>query len=47
MPEDYYIRDIGLEDAETVSDAFKDQDPFTKSWDDLKGLNGLEKNFKR
>jgi PBSX family phage portal protein len=47
MPEDYYIRDIGLPDAETVSDAFKDQDPFTKSWDDLKGLNGLEKNFKR
>jgi PBSX family phage portal protein len=47
MPEDYYIRDIGLPDAEIMSDAFKDQDPFTKSWDDLKGLNGLEKNFKR
>lgn len=47
MPEEYYIRDIGLPDAEAVSDLFKDQDPFTKSWDDLKGLSGLEKNFKR
>ena len=47
MSEEYYIRDIGLPDAEVMSDVFKDQDPFTKSWDDLKGLNGLEKNFKR
>jgi PBSX family phage portal protein len=47
MSEEYYIRDIGLPDAEVLSDAFKDQDPFTKSWDDLKGLTGLEKNFKR
>jgi PBSX family phage portal protein len=47
MSEDYYIRDLGLPDAEVVFDAFKDQDPFTKQWDDLKGLNGLEKNFKR
>jgi PBSX family phage portal protein len=28
-------------------DPFKEQDPFSKSWDLLKGLNGLEKNFKR
>ena len=26
---------------------FKDQDPFAKSWDNLKDMNGLEKNFKR
>jgi PBSX family phage portal protein len=47
MPEEYYIRDLGLPDAEVAFDAFKDQDPFTKQWDDLKSLNGLEKNFKR
>ena len=47
MSEDYYIRDLGLPDAEAVSDPFKDQDPFTKQWDDLKNLHGLEKNFKR
>lgn len=28
-------------------DIFKDQDPFAKSWDHLKSLSGLEKNFKR
>jgi PBSX family phage portal protein len=28
-------------------DPFKEQDPFSKSWDTLKGLNGIEKNFKR
>jgi PBSX family phage portal protein len=47
MPEEYYIRDIGLPDAEEQTNAFKDQDPFGKSWDDLKALSGLEKNFKR
>jgi len=47
MSEEYYIRDIGLPDAEEQTNAFKDQDPFGKSWDDLKALNGLEKNFKR
>lgn len=26
---------------------FKDSDPFNKSWDDLKGLGGISKNFKR
>jgi len=26
---------------------FKTQDPFNKSWDDLKALNGLDQNFKR
>ncbi len=28
-------------------DLFKDQDPFAKSWDNLKNFSGLEKNFKR
>jgi PBSX family phage portal protein len=44
---DYYIRDIGLPDIEQERDQFKDQDPFAKSWDSLKSLNGLDKNFKR
>lgn len=47
MPEDYLIRDLGLPDAEQESNIFKDQDPFSKNWDNLKGLAGLEKNFKR
>lgn len=32
---------------EAEKDPFKEQDPFAKSWEDLKSLNGLEKNFKR
>jgi PBSX family phage portal protein len=42
-----YIRDIGLAELEIENNLFKDQDPFTKTWDDLKALTGLEKNFKR
>lgn len=44
---DYYIRDIGLPEIESEKDLFKEQDPFSKNWDMLKGLTGLEKNFKR
>ena len=44
---EYYIRDIGLPEIEQERDLFKDQDPFAKSWDALKGLTGLDKNFKR
>jgi len=44
---EYYIRDIGLPEIEQQKDLFKDQDPFAKSWDALKGLTGLDKNFKR
>jgi PBSX family phage portal protein len=29
------------------NDEFKDQDPFVKSWDELKNLDGLDGNFKR
>jgi PBSX family phage portal protein len=32
---------------EAEDDVFKKQDPFAKKWEDLKGLSGLEKNFKR
>jgi PBSX family phage portal protein len=34
-------------EEEQEEDLFKKQDPFNKKWDDLKGLSGLEKNFKR
>ncbi len=44
---EYYIRDIGLPEIESEKDLFKEQDPFSKNWDMLKGLSGLEKNFKR
>ncbi len=47
MSEEYYIRDLGLPETEQSTDIFKAQDPFDKSWDDLKGLAGLDKNFKR
>jgi PBSX family phage portal protein len=47
MSEEYYIRDIGLPELEAERDIFKEQDPFSKNWDSLKGLSGLEKNFKR
>jgi PBSX family phage portal protein len=47
MAEDYYIRDIGLPDLDKQEDIFKAQDPFNKSWDDLKSLAGMDKNFKR
>jgi PBSX family phage portal protein len=42
-----YIRDISVPEIEEEENIFKGQDPFAKSWDNLKGLTGLEKNFKR
>jgi PBSX family phage portal protein len=36
-----------LDEIQDVTDAFKRQDPFNKSWDDIKGLSGLTTNFKR
>lgn len=47
MAEDYYIRDIGLPEFEADINIFKEQDPFSKSWESLKSLSNLEKNFKR
>jgi capsid portal protein len=36
-----------IDDLPKVDDTFQKQDPFTKSWDELKNLNGLDNNFKR
>jgi PBSX family phage portal protein len=47
MSEDYYIRDVGLPETGDVENEFKSKDPFDKAWNELKGLTGLEKNFKR
>ena len=33
-----------IEEPENI---FKSQDPFNKSWEELKGFSGIEKNFKR
>jgi hypothetical protein len=42
-----YIIGASLPEFDAEEDLFKKQDPFVKSWDDLKGLNGLDINFKR
>lgn len=47
MPEEYYIRDVGLPETEEVQDIFKSQDPFSKDWDLIKDMNGIDKNFRR
>lgn len=36
-----------IDDSVEEESAFKRQDPFVKSWDDLKTLSGLDSNFKR
>ena len=45
--EQEYILGARIDDVQENTNTFKDHDPFSKSWDDLKGLSGLEKNFKR
>jgi PBSX family phage portal protein len=47
VSDEYYIRDLGLPEVAEQVNLFKDQDPFSKQWDSLKDLSGLEKNFKR
>lgn len=49
MSEEYqsYIRDLRLDDKIEETNIFQSQDPFSKNWDELKTLTGLEKNFKR
>jgi hypothetical protein len=42
-----YIIGARIDKAIEVDDTFDKQDPFNKSWDDLKNLNGLDNNFKR
>jgi PBSX family phage portal protein len=46
MQEEYYLN-ASIDDLAKEDDTFKRQDPFNKSWDSLKSLNGLDKNFKR
>ena len=36
-----------IDNVETDESVFKRQDPFAKSWDSIKGLSGLDSNFKR
>jgi len=38
---------VKTDDLPAQDNTFKQQDPFNKSWDDLKVLNGLDSNFKR
>jgi PBSX family phage portal protein len=48
MSEEYqYPIQAFTPEEELEEDLFKKQDPFSKKWDDLKSLSGLEKNFKR
>jgi PBSX family phage portal protein len=48
MSEEYqYPIQAFTPEPELEENVFKKQDPFGKKWDDLKGLSGLEKNFKR
>lgn len=47
MSENEYYVGASLNTQEEEINKFKDSDPFTKSWDDLKNYAGLEKNFKR
>jgi PBSX family phage portal protein len=42
-----YIISANIDNQEVEENIFKRQDPFAKSWDELKNLNGLDKNFKR
>jgi PBSX family phage portal protein len=36
-----------IDDIEKQDDIFKRQDPFNKTWDEIKSLSGLDPNFKR
>jgi PBSX family phage portal protein len=38
---------IKTDEAPEEDDTFKRQDPFNKSWDDIKSFSGLDNNFKR
>ena len=42
-----YIIGAATDEIEQEDDIFKAQDPFNKSWDLVKGLSGLDNNFKR
>jgi PBSX family phage portal protein len=36
-----------IDDIDKEEDIFKKQDPFSKSWNDIRSFNGLDNNFKR
>jgi PBSX family phage portal protein len=46
MSDEYRIP-ARIDDLPESDDTFTKQDPFNKSWDELKSLDGLENNFKR
>ncbi len=46
MQEEYYLN-ASIDELAKDDDSFRRQDPFNKDWNDLKSLNGLDKNFKR
>ena len=43
---DEYVR-VGLNTQEKDDNPFGSQDPFNKSWDQLKDFSGLDQNFRR
>ena len=45
--ENEYIVRASIDNFAQEIDVFKEQDPFNKSWDELKTLSGLDNNFKR
>ena len=45
MPE--YIIGANVDEFEEEENAFKNVDPFNKSWNDIRGFRGLDNNFKR
>ena len=47
MSEQQWTVGARIDDVVETPDVFKNQDPFNKSWDDIKNLNGLDTNFKR
>jgi PBSX family phage portal protein len=45
--ENEYIVRASMDNFAQEIDVFKEQDPFNKSWNELKNLSGLDNNFKR
>ena len=46
MDDQEYVR-AGLNTQERDENIFKSQDPFNKSWENLKDYSGLNQNFRR
>jgi len=47
MSEEFEYIQAALNTQQDEDGQFKNSDPFNKSWDDLKNLNGLDQNFRR